>query len=258
MILYFSGTGNCLSIARQIAENTSEQVMTFYEATKLDLSRHSVVGLVYPSYYFNAPTPVVELTKQLTISPDAYVFIVVPCGAQTGNSVWSVEQILKHKGIKVAYCNKIRVPDCSAIGFGRNPNDQKWKFNKYAQRLQTIIKDIKERRHSKHFGAWGIAGWFCSLTWMKRYTKPLLQPQVNTRKCIGCNTCVSICPQNNISIADLPQNKFAFIGDNCAQCLRCVHFCPKQAIEIAGKPTPKEHQYHNPDVKLKNLLEEKL
>ena len=251
MVLYFSGTGNCLAIARKIAEQIGEHIVSLYEGADMDLSQEQVVGLVYPSYYFNAPAPVLNLTAKLNISPEAYVFIVIPCGAQTGNSVWSVEQILKRKGIKVAYCNKIRVPDCSAIGFGRNPNDQRWKFGRYARRLETIVSDIQNHKHAHSYGAWGLAGWLCGLPWMKRKTQPLLQPAVNSRKCTGCNTCVRICPQGNIHLAD---NNTAVIGNRCVQCLRCVHFCQQQAIEIAGKPTPQSSQYHHPEIKLKDLL----
>lgn len=264
MVLYFSGTGNCLAIAKKIAAGTDERVMSLYEGAETDLSQEKVVGLVYPTYYFNAPAPVHELVKSLSISKDAYVFVVIPCGAQTGNAIWSVARILRSKGVSVAYCHKIRVPDCSAIGFGRDPNVQKWKFDRYAYRLEKIISDIRERRHAHHFGAWGLAGWLCAQPWMERKTQPLLQPAVNKSLCTGCGTCAKICPQENISLVGPAggnqtaqgneKGSTALIGDKCAQCLRCVHFCPQQAIEIAGKPTPKQHQYHHPEIKLKDLL----
>ena len=41
------------------------------------------------------------------------------------NAVWSVRRMLREKGVSVSYCNKIRVPDSSALAFGRNPNNQK-------------------------------------------------------------------------------------------------------------------------------------
>lgn len=257
MILYFSGTGNCLSIARQIAEQTNEQVMSLYDATQADLSHEQVIGLVYPTYYFNPPTPVRKLVEGLTISQSAYVFIVIPCGAQTGNAIWDIEHILNNKGIKVAYCHKVRVPDCSAIGFGRNPNDQAWKFSRYAKRVEKIIADIKCRKHAHHYGGWSFAGWLCNLPSMQHKTLPILQPAVNPEKCIGCNTCVRVCPQQNIKLIDSTKSEghpIAFIGDDCAQCLSCVHFCPQQAVEIAGKTTRKERQYHHPNIKLKDML----
>ncbi len=259
MILYFSGTGNCLAISRQLAERTGDKVMSLYDAVHTDLSQHNVVGLVYPTYYFNPPAPVLELVRHLTISPTAYVYIVVPCGAHTGNAVWAIEKILGQKGVQVAYCHKVRVPDCSAVGFGRNPNDQKWKFQKYADRVEKIAKDINARVRAHHFGAWGFAGWLCALPWMQKKTKPLLQPMVNPKRCVGCGTCSEVCPQSNILLDTMIEDngvsvKKAVIGSACAECLSCVHFCPHQAIEIAGRQTPRESQYHHPNIKLKDML----
>ena len=261
MIIYFSGTGNCLSIARQLSEKTGQSIMSIYEAAQTDLTQEEVVGLVYPSYYFNPPAVVSELVPHLSISPNAYTFIVVPCGAQTGNSIWNISRILKSKGISLDYCHKVRVPDCSAIGFGRNPNDQQWKFAKFASRVETIASDINARRRRHHYGSWGPAGWICALPAVKRKTLPLLQPEVNTDKCIGCETCVRVCPQKNIVMTDQPAHTptatphaTAQIGNKCVQCLSCVHFCPQQAIEINGKPTNKQHQYHHPLIRLKDML----
>ena len=49
MILYFSGTGNSLAIARKIAEVLDEQVMPLTEAVQQDLTSEKRIGLVFPS-----------------------------------------------------------------------------------------------------------------------------------------------------------------------------------------------------------------
>ena len=77
-----------------------------------------------------------------------------------------------------------------------------------------------------------------------------LGPKVNPNKCIGCNTCVRICPLGNIDLKD----KKASIGDNCTACLACVHVCPQQAVSTNGRETLKERQYRHPDIKLKDLM----
>ena len=132
MILYFSGTGNSLAISRQLAERLGEQVMPLSRAVARDLSQERRIGLVFPCYWFNTPRAVTELVPRLQLPKDAYVFIVIPCGAQAGNAIWTVRRMLASKGVEVTYSHKIRVPDNSAVGFGRNPNDQVWKFDRYA------------------------------------------------------------------------------------------------------------------------------
>lgn len=250
MILYFSGSGNSLAIARKLAEKLNEQVIPLREAVSIDLSKERRIGLVYPTYWLDAAKPVRDLVPKLNISPSAYVFIVITCGAQTNNAVWSVRKLLAKKGVKVAYCNKIRVPDSSALGFGRDPNKQLWKFDKYAPRLEQIIKDLIAERHGSHFGGCDPLGWLLNRPGIAAKTQKVTMPANNPEKCIGCGICAKICPQENITIVDGK----AKIGDLCAMCLACLHFCPHQAMELNHKPTLKEQQYHHPDIQLKDMM----
>lgn len=250
MILYFSGSGNSLAIARRIAEKLNEQVIPLREAVSLDLSKEKRIGLVYPTYWLDAPKTVRELVPQLNINPSAYVFIIITCGAQTNNTVWSVRKLLSKKGVKVTYCNKIRVPDSSALGFGRDPNKQLWKFEKYAPRLEQIIKDLLAEQLGSHFGGMDPLGWLLNRPSIAEKTQRTTQPATNTDKCIGCGICAEVCPKENITIVDGK----ARIGNQCAMCLACLHFCPHQAMELNHKPTLKERQYHHPDIQLKDMM----
>ncbi len=258
MILYFSGTGNCLAIARQIASATNDQVLPLTEAVRQNLTSERRIGLVYPSYDFNTPPAVRNLVPRLKISADAYVFIIIPCGAQAGNSIWSVRRQLREKGIEVSYSHKIRVPDNSAIVFGRNPNDQSWKFTRFADRLQTIIADVQSERKALHFAWFSPLGWLMGTERMEQWMLRTFRPAVNETKCIGCGICSRVCPMRNITLSDREEptadhSQLAAIGPHCTACLACLHACPQQAIEVGAKPSPKAHQYRHPDIKLKDL-----
>lgn len=250
MILYFSGTGNSLAIARSIAKAVDDQVLPLTEAVQRDLTSEKRIGLVYPSYDFNMPPAVRNLVSRLKISAEAYVFIVIPCGAQVGNSIWTCRRLLRAKGIEVAYAHKIRVPDNSAIAFGRNPNEQVWKFEHFAVRLEQIIADVKAEKHAFHFSGWSFAGWLMGLPSIERSMIRTFRPKVNEDKCIGCGICAKVCPMENIVVVD----EKAHIGDQCTICLGCVHSCPQQAVEVGNRPTQKDYQYHHPQIKLKDLL----
>ncbi len=264
MILYFSGTGNSLAIARKIAEPLGEQVISLHEAVAADLSGEKRIGVVFPTYWLDAPLAVKALIPRIVFPKDAYTFVVITCGAQTNNAIWTVRRLLKRQGVRVDYCHKIRVPDTSALAFGRNPNAQTWKFDKFAPRLETIIADLSAEKHRLHFAGFDPLGWLLNAGSLAKKSYRLTTPVVNTDKCIGCNICVRVCPQGNISLtdntdrsADRVQNTdkpVAHIGDNCTLCLGCVHFCPHQAVEVGNRPTQKGYQYHHPQVKLKDMI----
>lgn len=250
MILYFSGTGNSLAIGRHLAEQSGDRLLSLGEAVNRDLTAESRIGLVFPCYWFNAPEAVVELVQQLRLPHKAYTFVVITCGAQAGIAIWKVRRLLAKKGVALDYSNKIRVPDNSAVGFGRNPNDQAWKFDKFAPRLERIVSDVSTGKRALHYACWGAIGALCALPAFQRRILPLLTPVVNAEQCVGCGICEKVCPRRNIL---LTENK-AQLGDRCTHCLACLHFCPQQAIAIAGKTTPKTHQYHHPQVTLKDMV----
>jgi len=242
MILYFTGTGNSLAISRKIADATGDTLMPMANAAGLDLSAERCVGLVYPCYDFNTPPAVRDLVGRLRLNREAYVYIVVTCGAQTGNSIWTVRRLLLRQGVRVAYCHKVRMPDNSAVVFGRNPNDQLWKLDRFVPRIERIISDVKARRCGSHYGAPGLVGWLTGLPSLERKLIGSFKPKVNADRCIGCCVCAKACPIGNIAVVDGK----ATIGSACTACLGCLHACPHQAIEVGGKPTPKEHQYRYP------------
>jgi Fe-S-cluster-containing hydrogenase component 2 len=52
---------------------------------------------------------------------------------------------------------------------------------------------------------------------------------VDKDECIGCETCVPVCPVEAISM----QNGTAFIDQQkCTQCETCVSTCPVEAIKV--------------------------
>jgi len=50
--------------------------------------------------------------------------------------------------------------------------------------------------------------------------------KVDKEKCVGCRTCINVCPAGAISMKD----DKAMIGNKCVDCGRCVQVCPADAI----------------------------
>ena len=51
------------------------------------------------------------------------------------------------------------------------------------------------------------------------------------KKCIGCQTCVEVCPQGNLTLTPDGIKD----GDNCTLCGKCTEECPTLALEMAGR-----------------------
>ena len=52
---------------------------------------------------------------------------------------------------------------------------------------------------------------------------------VDNEKCTGCESCVSECPSEAISMAD---GKAVITEDACIDCGVCVDACPTEAISM--------------------------
>lgn len=52
---------------------------------------------------------------------------------------------------------------------------------------------------------------------------------VNTKDCIACNTCASVCPVDAIEVRE---EGYAFANDRCISCGACCLVCPTQCITI--------------------------
>ena len=56
-----------------------------------------------------------------------------------------------------------------------------------------------------------------------------MSAEVDEGKCTGCESCVSECPSEAISMAD---EKAVIVSEACIDCGVCVDACPVEAISL--------------------------
>ena len=146
MILYFSGTGNSLYVARTLAQALGETVCHMNNAPD-DLSHEQRVGLVFPVYTYDAPAAVKTFADTLVLNKNAYVFVIATCGSTPGNAILSVKERLENNGASVAYSRIVSMPDCSAPAMNNDPHEQLSKLDAVPALLEQMAADIHAEMH---------------------------------------------------------------------------------------------------------------
>ena len=215
VIFCFSGTGNCLDIAKNIARGLGDTdiVMMRRAPAVRDVHEAERVGFVFPCYAGGLPGDVEKYVRSLFISAKAYTFGVV-CYAG-------------YPGVGLAKINEMRSEEFAA----------------------KVAEDVKNGVRSEKAPSAPLFNKLESSVWPKMAPKKAAGFTV-TGKCIGCGQCAALCPKGNIKMVGGRPD----FGTDCIQCLSCLQFCPREAIHMGG-PTEKRERWHNPNVTALELNE---
>ena len=267
-IYYFSGTGNSLYTASKIAEAIGGAEILSVRCKPEDISAENadVIGFVCPVYEWDIPGTFKEFIKQLTVNPNAYIFMVTTYIAVLGKSFETVEKLLEEKGARLNYGRAIRCVASQCIAYPPFP-PEKIMIPYMEKQIQKTGKEINEKK-LRDFPK------MSPLT-RSRFDKvmgPYLQVENEYDKgfytddrCKGCGICEKVCPTRNISISD----KRPQWNHHCHGCNACVAYCPTKAIQFKTPQAYKElgtfiskilrlpekrKRYHHPAVLAKDLM----
>ena len=252
IIFCFSGTGNSLAVARDIAKKLGDtEIVMIPDAIKEDHINltHTRVGFIFPAYYAGGLPPIIErFVAKLNFSNHQYVFTIITAGAVHGGSIDSLAGLITERGGRLNAGFPIRMPGNYIAMYGAWPAPlQRLMLRSAKKKTEKIAQNIREKK-SNRTGE-GKVNISKPLTErMDGYERFALDYRV-TDKCTSCGLCVKICPMNNITMVN---NKPRF-GENCERCMACIQWCPTGAIEYKDK-TGKRKRYHNPNIKASDLF----
>ena len=270
-IFYFTGTGNCLQVARELALKFPEDVRLIRVCRDtLPLAKETYtgrIGVVYPSYSNNMPMMLKDFLEELKVaeSPDLYVYTVLVHGGMPGRVHVYLESIFRRKGVNVQGAFSVRLPHNGITLFDAEPEEKQaiW-FSGLNARVQeiadaimaeTIVTCSETRPGLKAMQKLGLkipAGMKPSDEQVA--PNPLFDPVKKEKEyhtddnCIGCCICASVCPAGNITVED---GKPVWHG-KCEGCMACIQWCPNESIQC-GDLTLNRRRYHNPNVSLKDV-----
>ncbi len=254
-LYYFSGTGNSLKVARDISEKLGDtEIISIRDIADKDvIPSSSCIGFIFPVYAYGLPLIVSRCIKKLVFErSDKYFFAVATCKDKKGGSMYQLANELKAKGLKLSADFTVKMPGNYIYSYElESIEEQEEKFKQWETKLNEIVVDIKNRENKIQRTSfmereyqlkiiYGIASHLFN-KWDQRFW--------SDNNCNGCGICQSVCPVRNIA---LKHNKPVWMN-KCEQCFTCINWCPKVAIQC-GQKTIGRKRYHNPAVKLKDLL----
>ena len=252
MIFYFTGTGNSLYAASNVAEAQEDRVFSIAklmdqnkDVYHYELGENELLGFVFPIFAWAPPKMVLDFIKRLDVTGKPYAFYLSTCGNDEGSTAKKIRKALASKGLALDSSFSLQMPNNYVLGFDVDPKDlEKEKLKAAEQMLSEINKTISQRRKNVNLT---IPGRFPELK--TALVNPMFNRfALNTKQfsaddtCTSCGICEKICPVHTIKVEDKP-----VWGKACTQCLGCINRCPVHAIQY-GKGTARKGRYYHPDL----------
>ena len=245
MILYFSGTGNSIYVAKRIADALGDALVNLNDHIKASDTSSVETGerviIVTPTYAWRIPRVVRDWLLRTEPRGAKQVWFVMTCGGEIGNADKYNRELCAEKAISCMGTAQIVMPENYIAMFSAPQADKARQI--VAKAEPDIDRAIAAIQANQPFAP----------TRNNLYDR-LMSGPVNpifykfcvkadaftvSDTCIGCGQCAKLCPMNNVTLKD---GKPVW-GRNCTHCMACICYCPVSAIEY-GKKSVGQPRYH--------------
>lgn len=283
-IYYFSGTGNCQAVAKQIAQKVNADIVSIssvVEYEKIHLEQECI-GIVFPAYLtpvMGLPLIVVRFINKIENLRDVRIFAVCTCGGYPFANAFAplekLSRLISNCGGNLREAYSVRLPmnnlDYAHIPVPISSNTSRI-IKRAKQNTERIAKNILLGKRTRHTALkWivcrlvGVIYRVFRKTTMEaicikaqelydeqknaEYYLPLTDRSIKVRQnCTGCGICVKVCPVQNIVLnCGIPE----FLH-RCEACFACDEWCPVGAIQHWGRA--EGLKYHHPSARLSDML----
>ena len=249
-IYFFTGTGNSLKVAKNIAEALPDcELVAICKNTSLEIPEDCErIGFVFPTYAGGPPKMVAEFIHNMELPSQGktYLFAIATYGGNAGSVIAQTDKLIKQKEWSLNYAATIwsypnlviAYPMIKGVRF----------FTKMSNRTsRKVSKEIVSKQHE-------------SISEIKEYSRKMYDSYMieihGTDKdftvndnCISCEVCKNVCLANNITI----NGGIPTFQHQCESCMACIQHCPKRAINYKNK-TQKRGRYTHPDIRYQTII----
>ncbi len=255
-IYWFSGTGNSLAVAREIAGGLSGASLVPIAAHRgRSVKASGTVGIVCPVYFYGLPLVVRDFVHRLDVRQADYVFVVLTSGGFPGNAPARARALLRRAGREPDAIFSVPAPG-NYIAMYDVPSDavRERSLREMETAAQRIAASVRSGAPASVRAAFAARVMYAilSATFGRLFAATCRRQDRKfevTDACTKCGACVRACPVANIELVD---GRPCWRG-RCEQCFACIHWCPVSAIQIRGRATAGRRRYHNPDVTLDDI-----
>lgn len=262
VVLYFTGTGNCLYVARQLAGKEGEilSIPQLMRKKQFEIEADEI-GLVYPIYGHMPPNMVREFIKKAQLKAE-YKFAVLTYGMRKCNAVEIWDGISRKAGNVFDYIGTIVMVDNWLPNFDMN---EQMKIDKHIpENLAKITSDLSNRRRwhepvtqeerEQHEGFMSLSGLDPEVGFLMKADRSFRV----TDDCIHCGICTYVCPRGNYQLT----GQGVKMQGDCEFCFACIQNCPQRAIQFKknedgtwpdGSEKNPNARYRNENVSLMEL-----
>lgn len=284
-IYYFSGTGNSLAVARDIAEKIKGTLISIPSVMDKQSIKTEAdnIGIVFPCYLaqlHGVPLIVERFVKKLENIGSKYIFAVCTCGGLENfnalPTLKNLSKIIKSMGGKLTAEFSIKLPMNNLHYHFFIDQNQETMFKNCKDKIEVICQCITNRKKNKYKFLKSLFNSLMTpmylmlqnfyIIHLKKMSKepkdtnlkyyemiPLTDKSIYVDdKCNGCATCAKVCPVQNIKMIE---NKPVW-QHHCEMCLACDEWCPMKAIHHWNKVKGKD--YHHPHVKISDMLRQNI
>ncbi len=283
-LYYFSGTGNTLAVAREIAKRLGAKLIPIPQAVTQDrvTVRAPNLCIVFPSYIAlvsGVPLIVERFIRKIENIGALRIVAVCTCGGyELVNALPSLRtfaRIVRSCGGRVSAGYSVRLP-MNNLDYDHIPvpieRDSGVIIQRSRKKIEGVCNRIEQNRRAP-FAALKALFLFVAGPLFGLSKQPILKSLREKAKepadsqlpyaallhltdksiavddaCTGCGTCAKLCPVNNIEIVD---GKPVFLH-KCELCFACDEWCPAGAIHHWSRQSGVK--YHHPDIRLADLL----